>query len=283
MSAVTSPIRAWHTLISKLPLASMLTFLLATLPLTALSIYALPYSEYPIAKFIWMVFLLLVVLLTQVRASMNHPNNRYLNSLTSLPITFVSLPTVFAGSLAFSKYSTVVQSSTALLLILSTISYAVYALLRNRQETAIYRLLTRRGSALLQFFILFVLVMTVASLLPNPARAQQEASRHGPAAPWQTQLAVAQERALSVNKDAVLVHITASTTYVLNEDYTTTLNTRFYYVDAAGPQFKVAFDDINPAETVEVEPVTSLDNMAIVKAYPVAKARSLQSQYSQSN
>src|SRR5215211_3279306 len=97
MRAVISPLSGWHSFVSRLPLVPMLAFLIVGLPLTAVSVYVLPYFEYVLIKFIWMMLLLLIVLLTQIRASMEHPNNRYLNNLTSIPINFVALSTLFAG------------------------------------------------------------------------------------------------------------------------------------------------------------------------------------------
>src|SRR4051812_46560814 len=102
MRATTSPLPGWNTLVGKLPHRALLTFLLVSLPLSALSIYILPYFEFAIAKFIGMVVIMLAVFVFQIRSSMEHPNDRYLNALTSYPINFVAIPTLYAGVVAFS-------------------------------------------------------------------------------------------------------------------------------------------------------------------------------------
>ncbi len=272
MRAATSPLYAWHSFVSRLPLVPMLVFLIVSLPLMALSVYVLPYFEYAVPRFAWMVVLLLVVLLTQIRASMEHPNNRYLNSLTSYPINLVSLPTLFAAFTAFSRSESVYQSSSAAFLLLGAILYGTYAYLRNHQDTAVYRLLTRRGSALVQFLAAFAFVMVMVWALPTPAQAEKEAARHAPAAAWKQQLATANDLAVTHNKEALLVHISASSSYSRVDDYDTVVNMHFFYIDTSGAQFEVVLDDTDPFESAEIVNLTPSD----IPAYNFKQAQELQ-------
>ncbi|MEO5951899.1 MAG: hypothetical protein ABIQ44_05445 [Chloroflexia bacterium] len=254
MSAVTSPIRPWHSLMTKVPYTPLLTFLLVSLPLTALSIYVLPYFEYSLPKFIWMVVLAFAVLLFQIRASMEHPTNKYLNSLTSYPITFVTLPTFFAGSLVFSTYPTVTQSVSFTFLILVTILYCVYFYLRNHQDGSAYRFLTLRGNSLVQYLLLFALIMVAVWALPNPAQAQLVSKMNGPAASWQEQLSAAQAKVTERDINAVLSRVTASSIDPLTPGY---LILHFYFVTDKPVLYVVSLQDWNPAGTAVLEEQTT--------------------------
>lgn len=167
MKATTSPLQAWNSLVRKLPLVPTLAFLLISLPLTSIAIYLLPYNDLALAKFVWLVLLVLVVLLFQVRASMEHPTDRYLNTLTSMPINLVALPAFLTGYAAFSDYPPSAQVALVVFLGTAFVLYTLYALVRGRKDGELYRLLTRRGSGLVQFMVVSALGMGAIWILAN--------------------------------------------------------------------------------------------------------------------
>lgn len=249
MSAVTSPIRPWHSLMTKVPYIPLLAFLLISLPLTAISIYLLPYFEYALPKFIWMVVLVLAVLLFQIRASMEHPSNKFLNSLTSYPITFVTLPAFFAGTLVFSRYPAIAQSVSFAFLLLISILYGLYFYLSHHQEGRVYALLTRRGSSLVQYLLAFAFVMIAVWALPNPAQA----SSSGPAASWQAQLSAAQAKIAEHYPNTFLEHVEASAIGTNWPDASSALLVRFYFGTSTNDRYMVTLYDTNPSGTVRLE------------------------------
>lgn len=250
----------WRDLLNRVPPTPLIAFLLVSLPLTALAVYYLPYSDSAPWIFGWLVvqFVGFFLLLAQ-REEQSVGIERYLTGVLIIASSMALIPTLYTGRVVFNHSNSPALLTVIAQLMVSFICLAAFVLLRGRTNATLYRLLVNRFAIVVQFITVFTIPFIIIYLIPDKWAEAEERARHGPAAPWQVQLSVAQAEAARQDSEAVLEGVTASQVYARNQDHTTTLNTRFYFVTPSGERFKVVFDDIDPQGTVSVRDIDNMD------------------------
>jgi hypothetical protein len=250
----------WRDLLNRVPSTPLIAFLLVSLPLTAIAIYYLLYPNSAPWVFGWLVVqsVGLFLLLAQ-RASKSIGVERYLTAVLTFACYLAMLSTCYIGGFVFKYLSSPHFLSAIAYLVVSFICLAVFVLLRGRTNAALPRLISNPFVIGVQLIIVGTILFFIIDLVPDKWAEAEEQARHGPAASWQVQLSVAQAEAARRDSEAVLEGVTASQVYARNDDYSTTLNTRFYFVTPSGDRFKVVFNDIDPQGTVSVEGIDNMD------------------------
>ncbi|HYO51030.1 MAG TPA: hypothetical protein VEW94_14355 [Chloroflexia bacterium] len=250
----------WRDLLNRVPPTPLIAFLLVSLPLTAIAIYYLPYPDSTPGIFGCLVVQsvgFFLVLAQQKSKSIGM--EQYLTVVLTFASGMALFSTFYAGRALFVHSSSPTLRTVIANLVISFICLAVFALLRGRTNAALHRLLSNPFVIGVQFIILLTIPFFVIYLVPDKWAEAEERARHGPAAPWQVQLSVAQAEAARRDSEAVLEGVTASQVYARNQDHTTTLNTRFYFVTPSGERFKVVCNDIDPQGTASIEGIDNMD------------------------